>query len=103
MSSDRKCQALYPKLDISDRDSIQDFATSTTQHGNVSTLINNAGVNLDRQYGYENTKKTLNVNYRGTLEVRCRDFKELQSWFCVAAFKLIYDTDVQSHYAAAVG
>ena len=32
-------------------------------------LINNAGINNDAQYGSKNARKTLDVNYRGTLEV----------------------------------
>lgn len=60
---------IYPQLDISRPSSIQAFATSVRQHGQVHALINNAGVNLDGQYGYENAKRTMDVNYRGTLEV----------------------------------
>lgn len=58
----------YPKLDISDSRSIQGFAAQCDE-GSVRALINNAGVNLDDHYGVENAKKTLDVNYRGTLEV----------------------------------
>ena len=62
---------LYPRLDISSRDSIKAFAGEVKQyHGDVDVLINNAGINVDAQYGYENARKTLDVNYRGTLEVR---------------------------------
>jgi len=60
---------LYPKLDISSLESIKAFACEVQQQGPVDVLINNAGVNLDAEYGYENAKKTLDVNYRGTLEV----------------------------------
>lgn len=39
----------------------------------VDVLINNAGTNLDAKYGPETTKKTLDVNFRGTLKVwSCR-------------------------------
>lgn len=62
---------LYPKLDISDQDSIKGFAGEVKQqHGSVDVLINNAGVNLDADYGYENARRTFDVNYWGTLEVR---------------------------------
>lgn len=62
-------QVLYPTLDISSRDSIRAFAGVVKQHGDVDVLINNAGVNLDGRYGYENARRTLEVNYEGTLEV----------------------------------
>lgn len=59
----------YTKLDISSSDSIKSFANEVSQEGSVDVLINNAGVNLDNEYGAENAKRTLDVNYRGTLEV----------------------------------
>ncbi|TKA81948.1 hypothetical protein B0A55_01936 [Friedmanniomyces simplex] len=71
--NDADRQVLYPKLDIADPDSIKAFAGEVKQHGKVDVLINNAGINLDNQYGYENAKKTLDVNYRGTLEM-CQTF-----------------------------
>lgn len=61
---------LYPSLDISKGDSIRNFARDVTKQGKVDVLINNAGVNLDNEYGPENARRTLDVNYRGTLEVR---------------------------------
>ncbi|KAK4541347.1 hypothetical protein LTR36_008105 [Oleoguttula mirabilis] len=70
-------QVLYPKLDISSRASIEAFAGEVErQHGSVDVLINNAGVNLDADYGYENARRTLDVNYRGTLDM-CRTFVPL--------------------------
>ena len=59
-------KVLYPKLDISSRDSIKSLADDVDK---VDVLINNAGVNLDAQYGPETAKQTLDVNYRGTLNV----------------------------------
>lgn len=41
-----------------------------TQHGQAHVLINNAGVNLDAEYSHETAKKTLEVNYGGTKDVR---------------------------------
>ncbi|GIZ45323.1 hypothetical protein CKM354_000849600 [Cercospora kikuchii] len=68
---------LYPKLDISVQDSIRDFGVEVQKlHGPVSVLVNNAGVNLDqpaKSYGPENAKKTLDINYRGTLQM-CQTF-----------------------------
>ncbi|KAK3067139.1 hypothetical protein LTR53_016166 [Teratosphaeriaceae sp. CCFEE 6253] len=66
-------QVLYPKLDITDHASIAAFAGEVKRHGEVDVLINNAGVNLDNQYGLENARRTLDVNYRGTVEM-CRTF-----------------------------
>ncbi|KAF2481683.1 NAD-P-binding protein [Neohortaea acidophila] len=60
---------IYPTLDIGSRDSIRALAQQATQHGPIDVLINNAGVNLDDEYSVENAKKTLDVNYRGTLEM----------------------------------
>lgn len=39
----------------------------------MSVLINNAGVNLDDKFNPENAKTTLDVNYRGTLNM-CQAF-----------------------------
>ncbi|KAK3067043.1 hypothetical protein LTR53_016312 [Teratosphaeriaceae sp. CCFEE 6253] len=66
-------QVLYPRLDITDHASIAAFAGEVKRHGEVDVLINNAGVNLDNQYGLENARRTLDVNYRGTVEM-CRAF-----------------------------
>ncbi|CAK4021574.1 Hypothetical predicted protein [Lecanosticta acicola] len=72
-----KGEIVYPKLDISSRESIaalRDRIESETD-GHVSVLVNNAGVNLDApgSYGPENAKKTLDVNFRGTVEM-CQAF-----------------------------
>lgn len=65
-------KVLYPQLDISKQDSIRAFGAEVKKHGSaVSVLVNNAGVNLDfeQQYNAENAKKTMDINFRGTLEV----------------------------------
>lgn len=67
----RSDNVVYPTLDISSRDSIHALAQQAAQDGPIDVLINNAGVNLDDDYSVENAKKTLDVNYRGTLEVCC--------------------------------
>lgn len=60
----------YPKLDIADRGSIDNFAkTIEKDYAKVDVLINNAGVNLDLEYSPANVKTTLDTNYRGTLNV----------------------------------
>ena len=62
--------AVYPKLEIDDSSSIAAFAESLAQRdGKVDVLINNAGTYLDSNYSKQNVKKTLDVNYRGTLDV----------------------------------
>ncbi|KAK5118435.1 hypothetical protein LTR62_002949 [Meristemomyces frigidus] len=76
-------QILYPKLDIADSGSIAAFADEVQRQGKedggvVDVLINNAGVNLDNEYGFENARRTLEVNYRGTLEM-CQTFLPLLS------------------------
>ena len=63
-------QIKYPKLDISDLDSIQNLVDVVkSEHNGLDVLINNAGVNLDDNYSPENVKITLDTNYRGTLHV----------------------------------
>jgi carbonyl reductase 1 len=62
-------EIIYPQLDVGSEDSIHAFKDLVKSHGQVDVLINNAGVNMDLQYGYENVKKTIDVNYRGTLHV----------------------------------
>ena len=65
-----KTQVIYPKLDIADRSSVRNLASSVKEkHGVVDVLINNAGVNLDDEYSAENVKVTLDTNVRGTLQV----------------------------------
>ncbi|KAK3700550.1 hypothetical protein LTR37_015878 [Vermiconidia calcicola] len=67
----------YPKLDISSSESIKALAQHVVdKHGKVDVLINNAGVNRDNNYSPENAKQTLDVNYRGTLEM-CQTFLPL--------------------------
>ncbi|KAL8699826.1 MAG: hypothetical protein Q9224_001244 [Gallowayella concinna] len=69
----------YPRLDIADRRSVDGFAkTIQKDHTNVDVLINNAGVNLDLEYSPANAKTTLDINYRGTLNM-CQTFIPLLS------------------------
>ena len=60
---------IYPKLDISDHSSVTSFAKEVQQYGSVDVLINNAGINLDNEYSLQNARKTIDVNYRATLDV----------------------------------
>jgi carbonyl reductase 1 len=60
---------IYPKLDVTDRSSVKDFAKEVTQYGSVDVLINNAGVNLDNEYSAANAQKTMDVNYTAMLDV----------------------------------
>lgn len=85
----------YPKLDISSGESIKSFASVVSQEGPIDVLINNAGVNLDNDYGPENAKRTLDVNYRGTLEV----MQFLHSICSMYADRFI---DVQAVYPALI-
>ena len=65
-----KNQVIYPKLDIADRSSVENLASSVKEeHGAVDVLINNAGVNVDDEYSAKNVKVTLDTNVRGTLQV----------------------------------
>lgn len=70
----RDTQIRYPKLDITDKASIDNLAENIkTEHGGCDVLINNAGVNLDDKYSPNNVRLTLDTNYRGTLHVSCSD------------------------------
>ena len=61
---------MYSKLDIADRSSVENLASSVKEkHGVVDVLINNAGVNVDDEYSAANVKVTLDTNVRGTLQV----------------------------------
>lgn len=64
---------VYHKLDISSDQSIDDLLShikKTHEDGEVGVLINNAAVEFDhKMYTAQNAKKTLDVNYRGTLNV----------------------------------
>lgn len=61
-------QVIYESLDINSPDSIQNLVGKLKQTGKpIDVLINNASVNLDNHFSYDNAKTTLNVNYRGTL------------------------------------
>lgn len=63
-------QIFYPSLDISSASSRQAFWEKVQSGTSVlDVLINNAGVNLDNEFGVENASKTLETNYRGTLEM----------------------------------
>lgn len=65
-------KVLYAQLDISKSDSIRAFGAEVKKHvPEVSVLVNNAGVNLDfdQQYNLEHAKKTIDINFRGTIEV----------------------------------
>ncbi|KAJ4354261.1 uncharacterized protein N0V89_005995 [Didymosphaeria variabile] len=60
----------YPSLDINSSSSIADLISSLKSlNQKVDILINNAGINLDDHFSPSNAKKTLDTNYRGTLNV----------------------------------
>jgi carbonyl reductase 1 len=61
----------YAKLDIASSESIQSFAENFKQNhpSGLHVLINNAGINVNAEDSQESVERTLNVNYRGTLEV----------------------------------
>ena len=64
-------KVLYAKLDIADRESVENLASSVEERfGGVDVLINNAGVNVDGEYSAGNVRVTLDTNVRGTLQVR---------------------------------
>lgn len=77
MPSKGNRKTIYKSLDISKAASVKALVSDIKSAGSpVDVLINNAGVNLDDDFNYENAKTTLDVNYRGTLAV-CRAFLPL--------------------------
>ncbi|PRP86199.1 hypothetical protein PROFUN_05715 [Planoprotostelium fungivorum] len=62
------------QLDTSDKRSIHKFYVKR-EYGKIDVLINNAGVNLDhgQKFTAENARRTLDVNYYGTLHM-CQSF-----------------------------
>ncbi|EME45759.1 hypothetical protein DOTSEDRAFT_128286 [Dothistroma septosporum NZE10] len=72
-SDDVDKRTLYRKLDVTDQDSIENLRDEAEESGEVSVLINNAGVNLDKEYSSETARKTMEVNYWGSLRM-CQTF-----------------------------
>lgn len=61
----------YPKLDITDDESIRKLVELVEgEQKGVDALINNAGLNVDAQYSVDNVELTLKTNYYGTLKVQ---------------------------------
>lgn len=73
-------RTIYHPLDISKPDSIASLVKTIKSNNDtpVSVLINNGGVNLDDKFNAENAKTTLDVNYRGTLNM-CQTFIPLMA------------------------
>lgn len=69
-TSSENTEIRYPVLDIGDPASIESLAESIkSSHDGLDVLINNAGVNYEREYSPETVKKTLDINFRATLRV----------------------------------
>lgn len=60
----------YHSLDIHDINSIEALEKSI---GKLDVIINNAGVNVGSDLSLDGVKKTMDTNYRGTLQM-CRSF-----------------------------
>jgi carbonyl reductase 1 len=63
----------YPKLDVTKDQDIKQLA-----EGQISVLINNAGINTYPEHTPESVKQMLDVNYRGTYDM-CKAFIPLLS------------------------
>jgi len=90
-SKSSETQIKYPKLDITDEESVRSLGEKIMKdHGSVDVLINNAGVNLDDEYSAENVKLTLDTNVRGTLLVSVPNlgfqFRSMCESKCFTAF-----------------
>jgi carbonyl reductase 1 len=69
----------YPKLDVTKDQDIKQLAEDIKrEEGQVSVLINNAGVNTYPEHTPESVKQMLDVNYRGTYDM-CKTFIPLLS------------------------
>ena len=64
----------YEKLDISNQPSIKAFVNKVTEAGEtVDILINNAGINLNKNETYSDAQQTIDVNYRAVRDM-CQIF-----------------------------
>lgn len=72
LSVSANTQVVYAKLDINDPSSVRRFADQVKREedkgGKLTVLINNAGVRFP-YYTTEDMRKTMDTNYRGTLNV----------------------------------
>ncbi|KAI4732454.1 NAD(P)-binding protein [Aureobasidium sp. EXF-12298] len=69
----------YPKLDVTKDQDIKQLAEDIKrEEGQISVLINNAGVNTYPEHTPESVKQMLDVNYRGTYDM-CKTFIPLLS------------------------
>ena len=69
----------YPKLDVTKDQDIKQLAEDIQrEEGQISVLINNAGVNTYPEHTPESVKQMLDVNYRGTYDM-CKTFIPLLS------------------------
>ncbi|XP_053604897.1 carbonyl reductase [NADPH] 1-like [Plodia interpunctella] len=58
----------YHQLDVADKDSVRKFRDHIKEkHGRIDILVNNAGIVLGT--GYEDCKKTIDINYGGIKNV----------------------------------
>ncbi|KAL8709568.1 MAG: hypothetical protein Q9220_005660 [cf. Caloplaca sp. 1 TL-2023] len=88
-SGSTKTTLRYPQLDIADPGSVSNFVKSLKDdHAKVDVLINNAGVNLDMEYSPANVKKTLDTNYRGTLDEAANGGTESRSGWKSQAYSV---------------
>ena len=74
-------QTRYPKLDVTDEESVRKLASSIQQeHQGVDVQINNAGLNIQLPASgarnYDDQKKFMDVNFWGTLRM-CQTFLAL--------------------------
>lgn len=106
--SSKKTLIKYPKLDTCDSASIRNLADSIKEdHGGLDVLINNAGVNLDTEYSPANAKKTLDINYRASLEM-CQAFipvmrrtGRIVNLSSVASYLDPYSKEIQERFRTA--
>jgi carbonyl reductase 1 len=78
----------YPALDITSDESVKALVEEVTRARSEAggdskvVLINNAGV-MDMHYSWQNVKRTLDVNYRGTLRVCFLPFLQSHPFYAV--------------------
>lgn len=72
-------KVIYPRLDVTSSSSIDALHERIEKEvGSLDVLINNAGVNTMPEHNSESVRKTLDTNYRGTLNM-CQTFLPLLS------------------------
>ncbi|QIX01299.1 hypothetical protein AMS68_006816 [Peltaster fructicola] len=107
-ASNTRSSIIYRKLDIADRKSVEDLSVNVDEsQQEINVLINNAGINLDREASVDIAKKTLEVNYYGTLNM-CQSVipymgkgARIVNVSSIASLLKVYDEPIRQRFRTA--